>query len=184
MLNSILEFTKIACQKPENVFAPSFFDEHLALVALYANQLCDILKGDQEIVAISAYLHDISAVLDFKTLPSHHIDSAKIAESLLTESKYPPPKIQMVKQAILTHSAPLKIEQESIEAVCVSNADAISQIINPAYWFYFIYTVRQLSFADGKAWYLGRIKSNWNGLIEPARQLIQNQYEAVLHTLA
>jgi uncharacterized protein len=142
----------------------------------YCDQLCAILNADCEIVRISAYLHDISAVIDFKTLPTHNTNSSEIAESFLAKNNYPRNKIEKVVQCIKSHISPLTIQKGNIEDVVLSNADAMSQIVNPAYWLYFAYKLRGLNFNDGQSWYLNKINTNWNLLIDPAKKLIEDKY--------
>jgi hypothetical protein len=76
-----------------------------------------------------------------------------------------------------THSKPIQIGDGPLEAVCVSNADAISQIIRPAYWTYYIFSVRKISFEQGREWYSLRIKENWDSLIQPAKDMIREEYD-------
>jgi uncharacterized protein len=179
----IRNYTKHSCEEPENMLSPSFFTEHLLVVSEYAEKLCTLLGGDHEIVRISSYLHDISAVLDFTTLPTHNVNSADLAESILNQHDYPKDKTEKVKQCILKHAVPMKIGDGTVEEVCLSNADAISQIVNPTYWLYFAFKIRSLDFAAGRAWYLQKIGSNWDALIEPARRLVEDKYVLVRKAL-
>ena len=95
-----------ACRKPENALDASFFDLHLKVVAFYAVALADTLGADREVVEIASYLHDISAVMDIKTLLTHPINSGDIAEKLLLSEGYPYEKTIKVKQRILRHASP------------------------------------------------------------------------------
>ena len=87
-LNELKRYVENTCKQPTNSLTDAFYSEHILIVYDYCNQLCNILdvnNVNKEIVLISALLHDISAVQDFKTLPTHNIDSAEIAEKLLLE---------------------------------------------------------------------------------------------------
>jgi HD superfamily phosphodiesterase len=174
--NNTKDYIKEMCGKSENILTPAFFDEHIMIVLDYCNQLSKLLNADNEIVCISALLHDVSAVLDFKTLSTHNIDSSLIAESFLMSIGYPHEKILRVKQCIYNHTSPIKVGEGAIEDVVLSNADAISQITNTAYWLYFVYKIRNMSFEDGKMWYLNKVEKNWTCLIEPAKTLIKDKY--------
>lgn len=105
----VKDYAKRTCELPENLLSPSFFKEHLLVVSEYAEKLCNLLGGDNEVVRVSAYLHDISAVLDFKTLATHNANSADIAESILIHNNFPKDKTEMVKQCILKHTTPLRL---------------------------------------------------------------------------
>lgn len=174
--NQVRRYVNDACSRSENVFGRSFFDQHLLVVREYVIKLADKIGGDKEIITLAAYLHDISAVEDFSTLSNHAEASEKIAQSILFKYGYPQAKIDMVKRCILNHSTPIQLNDGLVEEVCLSNADAISQIINPAYWFYFAYGIRKLGFEEGRGWLLNKVESNWNKLIDPAKELIEDQY--------
>ena len=58
----------------------------------------------------------------------------------------------------------------------MSNADAISQIVKPAYWFFYAFHAKNLCYADGLMWVRDRIDSNWQNLIPEARQLVEKEY--------
>jgi uncharacterized protein len=179
----IKNYTKELCDKKENQLTPHFFSEHIIIVKEYAEKLGVLLNGDLEVIKISSFLHDISVIKDFKTISTHTIESAAISESILSGINYPQNKIIQVKECILRHSAPIQINEGEIEEICVSNADAISQIANPTFWLYFSMNILSLDYIDAKKWYFNRLNSNWNLLIEPAKNLITNKYSIVREAL-
>ncbi len=77
----------------------------------------------------------------------------------------------------------IEIGEGTTEEVCLSNADAMSQIVNPVYWLYFAFVIRPLNFVDGRAWYLQKIESNRDALIEPAMDLVADKYILVRKAL-
>ena len=168
-----------ACRKPGNALGPAYFDLHLKVVAFYAVALADNLGADREVVEIASYLHDISAVEDIKTLLTHPINSGDIAEKLLLSNGYPYEKAQKVKQCILRHASPVALGKGNAEEVCLSNADAISQIAVPAYWLYFTFCVRKQDFEDGFDWYRNRVEANWKALVPQAKVLAEDKYQIV-----
>jgi uncharacterized protein len=172
----IKEYCLKACEKPNNKLTSAFYTDHIQMVVQLGDLLGSMLKADNEIVRIAAYLHDISAVLDLSTLLVHDKNSAEIAKSLLMVNQYPKDKINKVYQSILTHSKPLKKGEGSNEQVCLSNADAMAFIANPAYWLYFAFVIRNMTFSDGIKWYLAKIDENWNMLVDPAKELINEKY--------
>lgn len=164
------------CHSSKNAFGPAFFDEHLSVVARYALELGRALGADLEIVELAAWLHDLSAIQDFAALPRHPELSAEIARKMLLERGYPSERIERVATCIASHSLPVQVGKGLVEEVCVSNADAMSQIVKPAYWFYYIFRVRQFGFIEGRDWLRQRVESHWAALIPPAREIIGKQY--------
>lgn len=172
----IREYVLEECKKPTNAFGSAFFDQHILIVKDYANRLANLLGADREIVETAAYLHDISAIQDFGKISQHATFGAEIASDFLGQNSYAVNKISEVQKCILTHSAPIQKGKGTLEEICLSNADAISQIINPSYWLYYAFSIRKFDFEQGYKWYSQRIDSNWNGLIEEAKELIKDKY--------
>lgn len=176
IIDVVRDYTLTECFSINNVFGKAFYEEHIQVVVEYGEKLAKITGADEEIVMLSAYLHDISAVQDIGSMSRHNILGAEIAKELLEQNKYPPDKTELVEQAILSHSTPVKPEQGRMEEVCLSNADAMSQITNPVYWLYFAFEVRKLEYEAGKEWLTQKVESNWQALIDPAKQMIEEEY--------
>ncbi len=183
MIDEIRSDVLEACGRADNLLTPAFFDRHLEVVAAYARELADALGADREIVELAAWLHDISAVLDLGTLPTHAADSAQLGARMLRARGYLEERAARVAEAIGAHVVPLARGQGSLEAVCLSNADAMAQIAMPAFWLFFAFTVRRLSYDDGLRWYAGLVRQRWEQLIPEARARIEPEHELAM-TLA
>lgn len=179
----VREYVRQACQRNENIFGPSFFEEHLSVVAGCAARLAKRLEADSEVVDLAAYLHDFSAVRDPGTLPVHAEVSADLAKQLLIERGYSPNTVAGVAEAIALHSTPLQIGEASTEAVCLSNADAAGRILRPAYWLYFAFRVRNQGFDEGRRWLRTLLETQWHALIEPAKELVSAEYATAMSLL-
>ena len=174
--DAIREYVSKECNSSQNAFGPAFFEQHLSVVVQYSRRLGETLGADLEIIELAAWLHDISAVQDIAVLPKHPGLSAEIAQGVLQQHGYSPERIDRVARCVAAHSVPVQIGHGLPEEVCVSNADAMSQIVKPAYWFYYVFRVRQFGFAEGRDWLRRRVESNWAALIPPARAIIEKQY--------
>ena len=183
LIAPIREHVLQTCQREQNILGPSFFPEHVVVVANCGVQLAASLDADAEIVELAAYLHDLSAICDPSTFPIHAQASATLARDLLNERGYPPHIVSSVADAIASHSAPLQVGSASPEAVCLSNADAVARILRPAYWLYFAFRVRGLGFVEGRDWLRSLLESQWCALIEPAKELVGAQYSATIDLL-
>jgi len=171
------------CDSSKNAFGPAFFEQHLSVVVEYAKRLGGVLDADLEIVELAGWLHDISAVQDIAALPRHPALSAEVARKLLEEKGYPSERIERVARCIASHSVPVQTGHGLPEEVCVSNADAMSQIAKPVYWLYYVFQVRQFGFVEGRDWLRQRVESNWAVLIPPAQDMVKNEYRQVRETL-
>jgi uncharacterized protein len=139
-------------------------------------RLAEQFGADREIVETAAWLHDIAAVRDAAALPRHAALGAEMAGGLLCGYGYTPAEVERVAACIASHSSPVATGGGTAEEVCVSNADAIAQIVRPAYWLFVVYGVRKLSYEEGRRWLLERVEGNWRALVEPARELARDGY--------
>jgi uncharacterized protein len=176
-IGAMRAYVRAECAREQNVFGSSFYEEHLAVVAEYGTRLAERLGADREIVETAAWLHDIAAVRDRAALPRHAALGAAMAGELLCPHGYTAAEAGRIAACIASHSTPLAIGEGTAEEVCVSNADAIAQIVRPVYWLYMVYGVRRLGFEEGRRWLLERVESNWRGLVEPAKELAREGYE-------
>jgi uncharacterized protein len=164
------------CKSNKNAFGPAFFDQHLLVVREYGLKLAPVLGADAEIVELAAYLHDLAAVGDITVIPKHHLLGADLARNLLAQQNYSSDRIERVARCIVAHTSPVRMDAGAPEEVCVSNADAISQIVRPVYWLNYVFGVRRFDFEAGRGWYRQRLDSNWSQLIPQARDLIEPEY--------
>ena len=167
------------CSREGNRFGVAFFDQHLEPVVGYALRLAPMLRADPVQVEAAGWLHDLSAVRDFTTLPTHPEESARIARTLLAEGGWPGPAIEGIAGAIATHSAPVAPGQGTPEQVCLSCADVMSHLARPIYWCFYLYQVRGLPFVEGQAWLRQRAVVAFQALPPTARELVAQERAAV-----
>lgn len=159
----------------------NMYDTHVKYVVEYANELANKLNADKEIVEISSLLHDISR-LDGSN-ENHHIDSAKYAEELLKENGYGEDKIEKVKHCILSHRGSVHIPRETIEAECVSSADAMAHFRNISDMFYFVYHDLGKDPEEGKRMIKDKLERSYNKMIPEAKDIIKDKYISIMNIL-
>ncbi len=160
-----------------------FFLEHILVVKTIALDLAKDLDADVTIVDAAALLHDIAAVRDYRGIANHHIEGAAIVRGLLAGENYPSAMIEAVCECIERHSAPIAMGEGSPEAVCLSNADALAQMLRPVYWLYYAFRVKNFSFTEGSAWYRSRMESHMALLIPRAALVYGKIYEPIYASL-
>jgi len=183
-MEAIRTYVRQACERKENIFGSAFYERHLAEVAKWAAKLSESLHADYETVELASYLHDLSAVLDATTISNHSQASAVLATELLRQMGASSMLQDRVARAIRSHSDPLPMDGGPLESVCLSNADAMARISQPAYWLCFVFSVRNLGFEEGRLWLRTLVERHWQLMIPPARDLIAGQYDFVLKLLA
>ncbi len=159
------------CLRPENRFGPAFFDQHLAPATALAVALAPRLGADPFTVALAGWVHDLAAVRDFSCLPDHAAAGARLARALLAPLDLPAARIEAVARTIETHSYPVRPGQGTPEQICLSNADVLSHLARPAYWTWYLYGARGMSYADGLAWLRGRIGPAFEALTPEAQAM-------------
>jgi hypothetical protein len=183
ILAAIRDCVRRDCLSAGNAFGPAFFDEHLAVVADCGRRLAGRFGADPDTVELAAWLHDLSAVRDLSTLADHPRASAALARELLREQGCDAEAIECVAQAIASHSMPVAPGAGPPEAVALSNADAIAQIVRPAYWLYFAFAVRGLGFEEGRQWVARLVEGKWQALTPAAKDLADGGYRISRETL-
>ena len=83
---------------------------------------------DFEVLALASIFHDVGRVFEEREKLHHAIISARIAREFLESKGYPRGKIELVVNAILSHSFSLGVKPRSIEAKILSDADKLDAI--------------------------------------------------------
>ena len=101
--------------------------------------LAEKYGADKEVVLIAAWLHDIASITDYSLYDLHHIHGAEMAYSILKEYRYDSQKIRMVQECIKNHRGSVNLEKNSLEELCVADADAISHFDSVPSLLYLVY---------------------------------------------
>ena len=178
LVNAIRDLIEDVCRRGKGPFDMDFFEKHICVMAGIADTLARALGADREVVALSAYLHDITAVEEYTSVAKHHILGGDRAVEILSDYGYPAEKIAAIRQCILTHSAPLALHQGTVEEVCISNADAASQMLMPGYWLHYAFSAKQFGYRQGLDWYLKKIDDHYTGMVPEARAIVEDACHA------
>ena len=164
MRNDILEYLQSEiynrCQKPSNRFGIGCY-YHIEAVVRNSALLADRYRADKEIVMIAAWLHDIASVTDYSLYEEHHLHGTVIAGELLTALQYDKTKIQAVQNCIRNHRGSVYAEKQSIEEICVADADAISHFDSVPSLLYLAYVERHMSIEDGIQFIRGKLERSF-----------------------
>lgn len=156
--------------------------DHIESVAKYADLLAKKLSADREIVALAAWLHDITRIKGKSE--DHHITGAKEAERILSELGYPKDKIDQVTHCILTHRGSKPLKKDTKEAEILASADGLSHFDRMPELLYHAFVNKGLPFEEGKAWLRKKLEGSWNKCMPEAKNLLANKYELIMELLA
>lgn len=153
---------------------------HLLPVVEYAAKLAEICDVNQEVVELSAWLHDIGRI-KFGAR-NHELTGAAEAERILKQFGYSDEIIAQVKHCILAHRGSGSIQPQTMEAKVVATADAL------AHFDMFLPLLTAIG-KRGKAkddkiiyrWIYEKMERDWNKkiLIPEAMEIAEEKYRAI-----
>ena len=181
--DEIARIVHTACAQDSNIFGYGIWTHHITQVVKYGKLLARSSGADEEIVELSALLHDYAGVKDEALYPEHHIHGPLEAEKLLADMGYAPDRIEAVKYCIATHRASVPGERDSLEAQCLADADAIAHIMQVPSLMRMVYVERGLDIDEGARWVRAKLERSWCKLSLQAQVMIGEHYDAVLKTL-
>ena len=153
--------------------------KHIVPMVEYAKLLSNKLGGDNEVIEIAAWLHDVGSAIAGRE--NHHIVSAKVAEELLREENYPKEKIKLIKDCILHHRSSVDAKRETIEEKIVAEADAISNFDNVPGIFMAAYLYENRNQDQATKEVVRKLSKKWQMLeFEESKKLVRKKYEAIL----
>ena len=178
----IRDYVKSECQKETNVFGMEAFDDHFVSMVKHAKFLAEKNEADIEIVEIAGWLHDIASIRgDYE---DHHIKGAEYAEEILSKHNYPEEKIEQIKHCIIAHRGSKEIPRETIEAKCISDADAMSHFDNIGSLFYLAHTNYKMNTEEANTFVRDKLERSWNKLTPQAKEIVRPKYEATKELLS
>ena len=186
MRTDILEYLQneiySRCKKPSNEFGMGCY-YHIESVVKNGELLAQKYGADQEIVMIAAWLHDIASITDYDLYEDHHIYGAEMAYDILTKLSYDKSKISLVQACIRNHRGSICADKNSIEELCVADADAISHFDSVPSLLYLAYAERKMSYENGKQFVKDKLDRSYSKLSEQSKKYYQNKYQQVMEIL-
>jgi len=176
---NIRQFVEEECKKPTSKYGYEPFTDHFVPVVKYVKKMANELDADEEILEISAWLHDIGSII--KGRKDHHLTSAKIAEEKLRELNYPEDKIEKVTACIITHRGSQELKPRSLEAQILVEADAMSAFDDIAGIFQCALAFEKLSRAEARKSVKQKLQNKWAQLkFESSKESIKPKYDAAM----
>ncbi|MGF7144733.1 uncharacterized protein HNQ56_003165 [Anaerotaenia torta] len=183
MRTDIIDYLKnevyLKSQKPENKFGIGCY-YHIEAVVKNAELLADKYGADKEIVIIAAWLHDIASISDYNLYELHHIHGARMAGEILTKFGYEKDKIALVQECIRNHRGSVDSSKDSLEELCVADADAISHFDNIPSLLYLAYVNKNMKIEDGKIFVKNKLERSFQKLSEESKGYYTNKYRKAM----
>lgn len=152
-------------------------------VVYHANNLANQYGADREIVELGALLHDISMPSEYGDRSEHHIFSAEMTETLLTDLNYPKKRIKWVKSCVFNHPNRNKHLRETLEETCISDADALAHFDRIPSLFSLAYGILGMNLEDGREFVKSKLQGDFWGLSEETKQAFKQKYDIIIESL-
>lgn len=182
ILNYLRGELRRRCEQPSNRFGMGVY-EHIEAVVKNGAFLAERYGADKEVVTIAAWLHDIASVTDYRLYPDHHLRGAEMARDILSQWDYEPEKIALVQNCIRSHRGSVPLDRESVEELCVADADAVSHFDSLPSLLYLAYRERDMGLEEGKRFVKEKLERSFQKLSPWSRELYQNKYRRVMDIL-
>ena len=179
IIQEIKDFVRDECKKPGSKYGYEPFIFHFVPMTRYAEELADELGGDREIILIAAWLHDIGSIIYGRK--NHHMTGAEIAEKKLKELKYPPEKIELIKNCIMNHRGSQQSSRNTIEEQIIAEADTMSNFDNIPGIFKAAFIYENKTQGEAKDSVREKLRRKWNQLhFKRSKKIIRPKYEAAM----
>jgi uncharacterized protein len=186
-MNQIIDELSIlvenACKSKENIFGYGIWSHHIKPMIPLGQLLAEEYGADKEIVTIAILLHDLVSIEHKENYKEHHIIGAERAEKILTEYKYPKSKIEMIKLCILNHRSSVNNNKDSMEEVCVADADAIIHLTEISSLFYAAYKEMDKTIEEGQEWIKRKLGKDYKKLSERSKEKYKKEFEIIIKLL-
>ena len=186
MRNDILEYLQndlyIRCKKPTNKFGMGCY-YHIEAVVKNGEILAEKYNADKEIVMIAAWLHDVASVTDYALYENHHEHGAEMARDILSKFSYDEPKILMVQNCIRNHRGSVHHDKNSIEELCVADADAISHFDSIPSLLHLAYVERQMDIEEGIQFVREKLERSFRKLSKESKMFYEDKYRQAMNLL-
>lgn len=171
------------CEQHKAHVGYDYWNDHIKRVVAHAANLAEQYGADTEIVALGALLHDISMPSEYGERSEHHIYSAEMAETLLTELQYPRDRIERVRKCVLHHSGRNRQLRDTIEEICVADADALAHFDRIPSLFSLAYNFHNMTLDEGREYVKKRLSDDYNELSDRTKEQYRQRYEMIMETV-
>ena len=186
MRNDILEYLQkevySRCHCPMNKFGIGCY-YHIEAVVKNVEMLGEKYGADKEVVMIAAWIHDIASITDYALYKEHHIHGAEMAYDILKKFAYDEAKIELVQACVRNHRGSVCSDKNSIEEVCVADADAISHFDNVPSLLHLAFVEKKLGLKEGTEYVRGKLERSFNKLSPESKALYKEKYRMVMEVL-
>ena len=154
-----------------------FWNEHIKYVCEESINLAKKYNADIEIVSLGALLHDIALINKVGDRKDHHINGEKIAKEVLIEFGYDKEKSDKVLKCVYNHRS--SKNAESLEEMCVADADILAHFDNIPMLFNSAYNRNKVSLNEIREWMKNVFEKDYNDLSDATKEQFKERFELI-----
>jgi uncharacterized protein len=154
-----------------------FWNEHIKYVYEESINLAKNYNADIEIVSLGSLLHDIALINKVGERKDHHINGEKIARKVLEEFEYDKDKMDRVLKCVYNHRS--SKNSESIEEICVADADILAHFDNIPMLFNSGYNRNNIDLNGIREWMKNVFEKDYNDLSDVTKEQFNERYELI-----
>lgn len=179
IINDIMKYVKerIEEYKISSDDHYDFWEEHIKYVYDESLKLADLYNADKEIVALGALLHDIALINKVGDRKDHHINGEIISKEVLSNACYDGDKMARVLKCVYNHRS--SHNAESIEEICVADADVLAHFDNISMLFYSAFYRFNIGLSEVKEWLLNTFEKDYSDLSDKTKELFKDRYKTI-----
>ena len=175
--SKIYEEVKSRCLSPNNAYGIGAWDHHIKLVYELAKNNAESYGADKEIVAIAALLHDIALICKIWDRKDHHINGEKLANEILIKYNYSQEKKAKVLKCVYNHRS--SKNAESIEELCVADADILAHFDNIPMLFNSAFNRNDIKLNEIRDWMKTCFEKDYNDLSDKTKEVFEAKYKTI-----
>jgi uncharacterized protein len=183
IINELNIMVENACKSENNIFGYGIWSHHIKPMIPLGQKLAEEYGGDKEIITIAILLHDLVSIENQNNYKEHHKIGAERAEKILKKYNYAEDKIEKIKLCILNHRSSVNNNKNSVEEICVADADAIIHLTEIASLFYAAYKEMNKTIDEGQRWVKEKMEKDYKKLSEKSKIKYKKEYETVIKIL-
>ena len=159
----------------------NIYREHIQYVYKYVCLLSKDKNIDDEVLKLSALLHDISMTDKNLDRSKHNEYSSEIASKILEENGYSEEKIKLVKKCILNHSSKRAEFRTTEEEKILVNADGLSHFDSINNLYSLAHNVMDLNDDKCIKFIQNKLTKDYDEISNELKYLIQDKYDKVMN---
>lgn len=154
-----------------------YWNQHIKYVYEESIKLAKVYNADLKIVSLGALLHDIALINRVGDRKDHNINGEIIAREVLSSFNYDEEKMQRVLKCVYNHRS--SKNAETIEELCVSDADILAHFDNIAMLFNSALIRNNVSLNDIDEWMKSAFEKDYNDLSEKTKKVFKDRYNVI-----